>query len=145
MGIILRQAMAFESGDILSLVGKAGLTAEGIQESIGNYLVVENSDGETIGTVGLERMGEDGLLRSFVLKQDYSTESLLLKLMDKILVYSKKKGVKTIYLLTKSVSFFEQLSFIPVKNEEIPEHIKNSAHYKNNAEEKVVLLSYPLH
>jgi amino-acid N-acetyltransferase len=144
MTIILRQAMQHEANDLLKLVGKAGLQSEGIKESIQNYLVVVSSDGETIGTVGLELIGKDGLLRSFVLKQKYSTESLLLKLIDKILVYSKEKGVETLYLLTKAGHVFEALSFKKVTEENTPKHIQNAEHVKNNAASGAELLAYAL-
>jgi amino-acid N-acetyltransferase len=145
MTIILRQAMNHEANDLLELVGKAGLQSEGIKDSIENYLVVINGDGKTIGTVGLERIDKDGLLRSFVLKKEYSSESLLLKLIDKILIYSKDKGVETLYLLTKAVHVFEALSFKKVPKEEVPNHIKNAAHVKNNEASGAELLAYSCH
>jgi amino-acid N-acetyltransferase len=144
MTIILRQAMQHEAKDLLQLVGKAGLQSEGIKESIENYLVVVNDEGETIGTVGLERIGKDGLLRSFVLKQKYSSETLLLKLIDKILVYSKDKGVETLYLLTKAVHMFEALSFKVVPKGKVPPHIESADHVKNNAASGAELLAYAL-
>ncbi|MDM5201398.1 MULTISPECIES: GNAT family N-acetyltransferase [Fictibacillus] len=140
MTIRLRAAMPHEARSLGDLVKQAGLGTDGMREGIGNYLVVENDKGETIGTVGLERVEKDGLLRSFVLKKEYSNEQIFLRLIQRILLYCKEKGVETLYLLTKAVHLFEPLSFRPVPAEKVPAHVENTAHYKKTAEKDVVLL-----
>ncbi len=140
MTIRLRAAMPHEAGSLGDLVKQAGLGTDGIREGIENYLVVENDKGDTIGTVGLERVFQDGLLRSFVIKKEYSSEQLFLRLIQRILLYCKEKGVETLYLLTKAVHLFEPLSFQPVPEKGTPPHIENTAHYKKTAGKDVVLL-----
>lgn len=145
MTITLRTAMPHEARSLGDLVRQAGLGADGInKEGIKNYLVVENDQGEMIGTVGLERVEKDGLLRSFVIKKEYSNENLFLRLIQRILLYCKEKGVETLYLLTKAVHLFEPLSFKPVPAKKAPIHIENTDHYKKTAGDEVILLSCTL-
>ncbi|MGC4377335.1 hypothetical protein WD019_10405 [Fictibacillus sp. Mic-4] len=142
MAVTLRTATVNDTEKLLQFVDQAGLPSSGIKGWIENYLIVENEHREMIGTVGLEKVKNDGLLRSFVLKQEYSNETLFLRLIREILLYSKEKGVHTLYLLTRAPYLFEALSFEQVPTEQTPEHIENTLHYQNLAKEEVVLLSY---
>ncbi|EIT83849.1 hypothetical protein A374_18514 [Fictibacillus macauensis ZFHKF-1] len=144
MAISLRTAMPHETKQLTELIEQAGLQADGIQSGIRNYLVVENKEGMLIGTVGLELIEQDGLLRSFVMKKEYSSESLFLRLIQRILLYCKEKGAATLYLLTKADYLFEPLGFIVVPEDEAPAHITETAHYQVTTGEGILLLSCDL-
>lgn len=135
MSIVIRIAENKDLLPIQRLVAKAGLVEKGIEKQINNFLVVENAKKEIVGTVGIEKLGEDGLLRSLVIKSENWNGKIGLEFVEIALAFAKQKGVKSLYLLTNSsLPFFEYLGFSILESEDIPEHVKNSSHFSQYVE-----------
>ena len=50
--------------DILTLLTSVDLPHEGVKDFLGGFLVAKDKEGRLVGTIGLERHGTVGLLRS---------------------------------------------------------------------------------
>ncbi|MCA1032115.1 hypothetical protein LCL95_13850 [Bacillus timonensis] len=111
-------------------LGQAGVSNEGLEAIVDHFVLIENDKGQLMGTVGLERIEQDGLLRSLVISPAVD-QTMLLALFKSVLELAKQKEMKRVFLATNkkaSVDFFALLGFNAVEREEIPMHIEESKH-----------------
>lgn len=144
MGIVIRIATEKDLLPIQHLLAKANLSERGIEQNIDNFLVVEDAAKKIIGTVGIEPIGKDGLLRSLVMSSESWNAKIGLNFIELAVSYGKQKGYETLYLLTNSsLPFFEYIGFEVMEESNIPEHIKQSDHFSQFVEgvTKVMALS----
>jgi amino-acid N-acetyltransferase len=144
MGIIIRIATEKDLLPIQHLLAKASLSKRGIEQNIDNFLVVESPEKKIIGTVGIEPVEKDGLLRSLVLSSENWNAKIGLNFIELAVAYGKQKGYENLYLLTNSsLPFFEYIGFRILDEKEIPDHLKTSEHFSQYVEgvTKVMSLS----
>lgn len=144
MGIVIRIAAEKDLLPIQHLLAKANLSVEGIENNLENFLVVEASDKKLVGTVGIEPLERDGLLRSLVLASENLNAQIGLNFIEVTVSFAKQKGFKNLYLLTNSsLPFFEYIGFQILDDKEYPEHLKKSAHFSQYVDglTKVMVLS----
>src|SRR6185295_14070215 len=84
----------------LELLGRSELTPQDVSEGWGHYFVVREDDGRVIGVAGLEVHGEDGLLRSVAVDEDYRGQGLAAALVEAVLERAQRVGLRSVYLLT---------------------------------------------
>lgn len=77
----------------------AGLPAADVETGKQEYLLAEE-DGRLVGTVGLERVGQDALSRSLAVEPEHRGQGLAARLDDAAVELARTRGVKTLYLLT---------------------------------------------
>ena len=51
---------------IQKFLQKAGISTAGVEEHIHQFVIMESDEGELLATVGFEKEGMDGILRSLV-------------------------------------------------------------------------------
>ena len=113
-------------------LGQANISAVGLEDSIEDFLVVENEEGKIEGTLGIERHGKYALLRSLVISPSFQQHHIL-QLFEQAQIYAKKREVEKLFLFTNKAnfaSFFELLGFVPQKTEEVPAEIEQSPYVK---------------
>lgn len=113
-------------------LGQANISTVGLEETIEDFLVVENEEGKIEGTLGIERYGKYALLRSLVISPSFQQHHIL-QLFEQAQVYAKKREVEKLFLFTNKAnfaSFFELLGFVPQKTEEVPAEIEQSPYVK---------------
>ncbi|WP_370296511.1 GNAT family N-acetyltransferase [Rossellomorea marisflavi] len=113
MSKTIRQAVIADALPIIAFLKQADLSTEGVYGSIDRFLVVENEEGDIIGTLGIETRGKVGLLRSLVVTPSFSTEELF-ALFQESLKLAKDKEIERLYLITNrqaSLRFFHLLGF----------------------------------
>ena len=110
------------SGDlpaVLALLDAAGLPLEGVAEHFGQFLVARGSD-RVVGAAGLELYGEAALLRSVVVHPEWRGRQLGRRLTEAALDRARVRGVREVYLLTKTaVNFFPRFGFRPVPRDAV--------------------------
>lgn len=144
MGIVIRIATEKDLLPIQHLLAKASLSKRGIEQNIENFLVVEDPEKKIIGTVGIEPIEKDGLLRSLVLASETWNAKIGLNFIELAVAYGKQKGYEKLYLLTNSsLPFFEYIGFEIIEEIDIPTHIRQSEHFTQYVEgvTKVMALS----
>ncbi|MGD6959241.1 GNAT family N-acetyltransferase [Rossellomorea aquimaris] len=126
---VIRQATQEDIHEVVAFLMKAGLSIEGIKNSIDCFLVVEDSDNQLIGTLGIEAQEKIGLLRSLVVTSSFESEELF-ALFQEILKLAKEKELTRLYLISNrkaSLNFFDLLGF-QQENEPFVDELQKFVH-----------------
>lgn len=143
----IRSANIEDVAKLEAFLTKAGVSAEGLDSSIENFSLMENSDGELKACLGVEHVDNAGLLRSFVVSPEIAQPDLLL-LFKRAFLTAKSQELQALYLVTNkmsAVSFFSSMGFEMVTQSELPEslleknHIKHVLTVDNSAIMKIIL------
>jgi amino-acid N-acetyltransferase len=102
----ISNASPSELGDILALLSKVDLPHEGVAERLGGFMVARDTEGKLVGTIGLERYGSTGLLRSAAVAPDYQNSGLGSCLTATLLEHAVNDGVEKVVLLTSTARDF---------------------------------------
>lgn len=87
-------------------------------------------DGEVLGTIGLERYGDVGLLRSLAVSEAARGSGLGTRLVAHVEREAATLGVRRLYLLTTTAAaFFERLGYVTALRTEAPASIAATAQF----------------
>ncbi|WLD93177.1 GNAT family N-acetyltransferase [Alkalihalobacillus sp. AL-G] len=139
-----RVAEPTDAPSIKQFVAQAGLSSEGIEHCVQSFIILETDKKKMAGTVGLERYGKNGLIRSLVLDKDYSSEELLLRLLTSVLKHAEQQGIETVYLLTRVTSIFHTLGFTQTPYEHVPKGLLASPHLQQYDREQIAVMKRSL-
>jgi N-acetylglutamate synthase-like GNAT family acetyltransferase/quercetin dioxygenase-like cupin family protein len=122
----------FREGDfkkIVSLLKESELPIADLIEFNTEFLVaVEN--GKVVGCIGIEKYGSDGLLRSFAVDKYCRSKGIGLRLLQELLVFSRRLGIKKIHLLTTTAeNYFLSRGFVKADRSEAPETIRSTTEF----------------
>ena len=127
MKLHAEQARPHDVADGLDLLRRAELSEKDVAERWGHYFVVREDDGRVVGVAGLEVHGENGLLRSLAVDEDYRGQGLGTRLVEAILERSERLSLGAVYLLTTDArDYFARLGFADCPREEAPPAIDAS-------------------
>ena len=128
--ITLRQAGKKDLGKVSELLTSARLPLDGVAECIKEFIVAE-SDGSMVGSIGLERYGNYGLLRSAAVAEDYRGKGIGHKLVDALLKHAETDGVKMVYLLTTTAdAWFPEFGFATIDRSWVPKEVTASREFQ---------------
>ena len=115
---------------ITALLLDADLPPDDLETWIDNFLLL-SVEGKTVGCIGLEIWGKVGLLRSFVISEEYRSKGLGIKLYNRLMDLAKEMKLTTVLLLVKGASiFFQKNGFKFIDRNEVPESVKKSIQFK---------------
>jgi amino-acid N-acetyltransferase len=116
----------------LDLLGRAELTEQDVAERWGHYFVVREDDGRVVGMAGLEIHGEDGLLRSVAVDEDYRGQGLAASLVEAAMARAKLVRLRSVYLLTTTArDYFARHGFSDCPRDEAPAAIRESWEFRS--------------
>jgi len=104
--ITFAHASASDLKDILDLLSLVQLPHDGVAESVSAFLVARDESSRLIATIGLERHGNTGLLRSAAVAPEYQGCGIGSRLTQKLLEGAANEGVDRVVLLTTTASEF---------------------------------------
>jgi len=131
--------------EALDLLGRSALSEQDVAEGWGHYFVVREDDGRVVGVSGLEVHGEDGLLRSVAVDQDYRGLGLAALLVEAVLERAKRVGLRAVYLLTTTArDYFARQGFVDCPREEAPPGIRQSWEYRTGCPSTAALMKRPV-
>ena len=82
------------------------------------------------GIVGIELLGEVGLLRSLVVRDGSRGSGMGSELVRRIEAYAQSRGVRDVYLLTTTAqNFFEPLGYRLAVREQAPAAIRSTREF----------------
>ena len=111
----------------LDLLGRTELTDQDVSEGWGHYFVVREDDGRVIAVAGLELHGEDGLLRSVAVDDDYRGQGLAGALIEAALERAARVGLRSVYLLTTTArDYFARRGFADCSRDSAPPLVRES-------------------
>jgi N-acetylglutamate synthase-like GNAT family acetyltransferase len=146
VGNVIKTIRIANNRDVDSLkefLNKAGLSSNGVEQCLDYFVVMEDEKGALLATLGIERVEQDGLLRSLVVSENLD-QFHVLKLFQCIMTLARKRELKKLFLVTNkqsAVEFFRMLGFEKMQKDEIPENLLTSNHFRNsmNVEKSVYL------
>ena len=128
---------------VRALVQQCGLPVEDI-EAVSGFLVARNG-GAIAGTVGLEKLGRVGLLRSLAVRREDRGRGLGRMLCERLLTSARKGGVRTAYLLTTDAQlFFRSLGFSDAPRDSAPGEVKGTAQFRKLCPDSATLMARDL-
>jgi N-acetylglutamate synthase-like GNAT family acetyltransferase len=115
-------------GDVLTILSRAGLPRDGVEEHLDGFLVARSGGGKIIGCIGLERHGKLGLLRSAAVLTEYQGQQLGNKLVRELLNRAADNGVTEVTLLTTTAKdyFAKKFGFEEAKRTRYEKRLANS-------------------
>ena len=115
---------------ITMLLKETNLPPDDLERWIDNFLVL-TIEGKIEGCIGLEQWDSVGLLRSFVVSENYRSRGLGIRLYTKLIALAKKMNLSSIILLAMAASdFFEKNGFKFINRNETPKSVNNSVQFK---------------
>lgn len=126
----IRTANVNDIEQVRVFLGQAEVSTEGIESIIDHFILMEDHEQNILATLGIERIEEDGLLRSLVISPGVDQTNLL-TLFKSAISLAKHKEISGLFLATNkqaSIQFFAMLGFSQVEEDLLPNHIKNSNH-----------------
>ena len=92
------------------------------------FIAMENK--QVIGVIGLERYGNDGLLRSMVVSAGHRGKGVAAELVRVLEQYAYEKKLGAIYLLTETAPFyFEQKGYSKINRQEVPQLLLTASEF----------------
>lgn len=126
----IRTANEMDIERVTSFLGQAEVSADGVESIIDHFILLEDAEQNIFATLGIERIEQDGLLRSLVITAKVDQTNLL-TLFKSAISLAKHKELRQLFLATNkqaSISFFNMLGFSKIEEQELPGHIKTSNH-----------------
>jgi amino-acid N-acetyltransferase len=108
----------------------SGLPSEDLSEQHLEHFIVLAQSGRIAGSVGIEKLGTDALLRSLAVDTMMRGEGFGKRLLQEIESYALHNDVRDLYLLTTSAdNFFEHHGYDRVDRSTVPDAIRNTTQF----------------
>ncbi|HSD27371.1 MAG TPA: arsenic resistance N-acetyltransferase ArsN2 [Vicinamibacteria bacterium] len=129
----------------LDLLGRSELTDQDVAERWGHYFVVREDDGRVVGVAGLEVHGEDGLLRSVAVDEDYRGQGLAASLVEAAMERAKRVSLRSVYLLTTNArDYFARHGFSDCPRDQAPAAIRESWEFRSGCPSTAAFMKRPV-
>lgn len=151
MAIFIRLARKQDVDEIKALLNKAQLHTDGVEQHLSRFVVVEHETDDPVdarkivGTAGIERHGDDGLLRSWVMESETWNAQVGLDLIRVMIALARNEKLQRLFLLTTgSQPFFEFLGFSSVDWGAMPLSIQQAPHVQSYSSEIAIAMALEL-
>jgi len=127
--VALRRAQPADRPTVEALLRTRELPQDGLLDHFENFWVAD-SDGEVLGTAGLEVHGRLGLLRSLAVHPDAGGAGIGSRLTWQLLEEAVGLGLREVFLLTTTAAdFFPRFGFVRLRRREVPQDLQKSAEF----------------
>ncbi len=143
MRLAIRQAGHEDVATITQLLREALVSAEGVEEHVGRFLLIEEAEAGVIGTVGMEVLeGRYGLLRSLVVKRGMTSAQIGAEMIALFIAYVETTDVEELYLLTQSTTapLFIHIGFSTIDKEQLPQAVAQCQHFLAYSQQEAVAM-----
>jgi len=140
--VVIRPASIADFGHLVDWLQQAGLpTADLDAGRMGEFVVAEVDD-SVAGLVGLERLGDTGLLRSLVVDAAMRGRGIGAALVAAVDAQATAAGFDELWLLTiDAEKYFSALGFVERKRDEAPASVRGTAEFSSLCPGDSVLMS----
>ncbi len=91
------------------------------------HFLLAKKDGMLVGVIGLEVLGEFGLLRSLAVTFDHRGKGIGNLLNERMLAYARLQGIKQLYALTLTIEgFLKKRGFHRIERADAPQPLKET-------------------
>ncbi|MCB9231839.1 MAG: MFS transporter [Bacteroidia bacterium] len=128
------------------MLAKAGLPFDDVGEQNQRFFLYRFKE-LVLGTIGLQKAGNFGLLRSLSVAREFRRKHLGQNMIDKLINYSSETGIQQLYLITTSAqTYFEKQGFREISREKVPSEIQGTREYAELCpSEAKVMVKYLAH
>jgi amino-acid N-acetyltransferase len=127
---VLHDATGDDLPSILALLSQSGLPTADLDEARLRDFIVALDAGDVIGVVGLERHGEQALLRSLAVAPGWRGQGLGRALVEAVEARVAGLGVRSLTLLTQTAApFFAARDYVPIPRAQAPAAVQASAEF----------------
>jgi amino-acid N-acetyltransferase len=128
----IQKATPMDLDAIKDVLGAYRLPKDDITPEHLTHFLVIRQDGDLVGTVGLEKCGYYGLLRSLVVLDSHRGRGLGNQLTSEIETYARSCEVQELYLLTTTAApFFTKLGYSVIDRGDVPIPIQGTQEFKS--------------
>jgi amino-acid N-acetyltransferase len=125
----IRQAKAADLPALERLLSLCRLPFDGVAGQLGAFLLAWDGQ-RLVASVGVERYGADGLLRSLAVHQDYRGRGLGATLTRRALTEARRLGLRRLFLLTETASdYFLRFGFEVIPRERASSAVQASLEF----------------
>lgn len=118
--ISLRPSTSADDPGLRAFLDAAGLPAADVETGRQEYLLAEES-GRLVGTIGLEVVGHDALIRSLAVAPERRGQGLAGRLDDAALALARSRRIRTVYLLTATAeAYAARRGYERIPRDEVP-------------------------
>ena len=129
-GIGFAMAGPDDLDNVHRLLADNGLPSEDIAQHM-DHLLVAWDDKVLVGTVAVELLGENGLLRSLCVAPAYRQRGLAAELCDRIEAHAKHAGVRRLCLLTTTArAFFARRGYRVCARDDVPVEVTRTTQFR---------------
>lgn len=129
--IKIKAASPHECGKVALLLKAAGLPIHDIDPNLPGFLVAYD-DNKLVGTIGIERYGSVGLLRSLAVDKTYRNRKVGQQLYDEAIAYAELQGIRRLFLLTVTATdYFAKRGFQAISRENVPNEIQQTEQFSS--------------
>lgn len=108
--------------------------------------ITRKSEGKLIACIGIEKYGQDALLRSFAVDNAFKNKGIGAELLHELLTKCKEEGIKTLHLLTTTAAkYFEKKGFVRAERVSAPLAIAHSKEFSELCPSSSVYMKRELH
>lgn len=118
--------------DVLALLTSVNLPHEGVRDFLDGFLVARDKKDRLVGTIGLERHGGVGLLRSAAVAVDLQHSGLGSCLTAAVLEGAQQQGLEKVVLLTTTATefFSSKFAFLETPRNSYDAELEDSPEWK---------------
>ena len=125
----IRRATPRDLPALQELLSLCDLPFDGVAQHLDAFLITRDSD-RLAGCVGVERYGDDGLLRSLAVHPDHRRRGLGARLTRRALVEARRLGLQRLFLLTASApDYYPPFGFRRIPREQAPPAVQSSLEF----------------
>lgn len=132
MEMTVRPAQPEDMKSLIIFLREAGLATAGAENMSDNFLILEDEIGNIQGTLGVERLGKCGLLRSLAVSHQVLEKDLLI-LFREMLKLAKSRAIENVYLGVNkptTANLFFMFGFVIQEKSGLPTELLQSSHAK---------------
>lgn len=141
------QIDAANDGDftaIARLLQQSNLPTDGVQEILGSTMVARQN-GHLVGSISLERYGDAGLVRSYVVAKGWRGRGVGKQLGAALLQRAAEDGVGKVYLLTNTIrDLAAKHGFREIPRDQVPAAVRESVEFRLNCCDTAVTMERSL-
>jgi amino-acid N-acetyltransferase len=130
-----------EESAVIDLLSACQLPTQDLTPEMLRHFLVARKGDRVIGVIGLETCGQDGLLRSLAVAEDFRRQGIAARLVNFIARYAASHGIKKIYLLTMTAeAFFSEQGYRPMNRLQAPAGIQATREFHTLCPETAVCM-----
>ena len=128
--IAIRRATERDLDQVSDLLSAAKLPLEGVRESFERFFVAE-ADGKIVGSAGIEKHGDYGLLRSAAVSEALRGRGVGRRLINEAIADARQNRMRALYLLTNTAeTYFPEFGFEKIDRATVPQELNESVEFQ---------------